>query len=52
MLLGRPVQTWIAEQRANGSSWRKVADDLRIATNGQIVVSHEAVRGWHEAVAA
>jgi hypothetical protein len=51
-LLGRPVHHWIAEQRELGWSWRKIADDLKIATNGQVDVSHEAIRQWNEEVAA
>lgn len=53
VLLGRSVHTWLTEQRAAGSSWRQIADDLGTATNGQIEVSYEAVRRWHgELVAA
>ena len=50
--LGQPVTKWIAAQREYGSSWRKIAEDLKTATNGQIEITHEAVRGWHEEVAA
>lgn len=52
LLLGRPVQHWIAEQREAGWSWRKIAHDLKVATNGQVDISHEAVRGWAERTAA
>lgn len=52
LLLGQPVQGWIATQRQAGSSWRKIADDLKTATNGQIDISYEAVRGWHDEAAA
>lgn len=50
--LGQPVTEWIAIRRADGRSWREIAADLADATDGQIVVTHEAVRGWHEATAA
>jgi hypothetical protein len=52
LLLGRPVNQWIAERRAAGRSWRLVARDLYEATNGQIDVTHETVRVWSEDVAA
>lgn len=52
LLLGQPVHEWIIAQRASGSSWRTVADELAKATNGQVVVSHEAVRGWQTEEAA
>jgi hypothetical protein len=52
LLLGQPVHNWIAMQRASGSSWRKIADDLNARTNGQVDVTHEAVRGWADEAAA
>jgi hypothetical protein len=52
ILLGRSVHDWIVAQREQGASWRKIADDLKIATDGQIDVTHEAVRGWADEVAA
>jgi hypothetical protein len=51
VLLGRPVREWIAEQRELGWSWRKIADDLYIATDGLVDVSYEAIRQWGEEVA-
>jgi hypothetical protein len=51
VLLGRPVHQWIAEQRELGWSWRKIADDLKIATDGLVDVSHESIRQWSEEVA-
>ena len=52
LLLGQPVDRWIAERRKAGRSWRLVARDLYEATNGQIDVTHETVRTWAEDVAA
>lgn len=52
LILGQPVQTWIASRRDSGRSWRLVARDLYEATNGQIDVTHETVRNWAEQVAA
>jgi len=46
VMLGEPVEQWIAKQRAEGKPWRTVADDLRTRTNGQVDVSHEALRRW------
>ena len=52
VILGRPVRDWIADQRALGHTWRHIATALSLETDGQVVVSHEAVRGWFEEVAA
>jgi hypothetical protein len=52
LLLGQPVTAWIAQERSEGRSWRQVAADLKVATNGQIEITHEAARGWHEEIAA
>ncbi len=51
LLLGMPVEEWIAGQRELGRSWREVAERLNHATKGQIVVSHESCRQWSEEVA-
>jgi hypothetical protein len=52
ILLGRPVHGWIAERRELGWTWRKIADDLRTATDGELDVTSEALRLWHEEAAA
>jgi hypothetical protein len=52
LLLGQPVHNWIAMQRASGSSWRKIADDLRTETGGKVNVTYESVRLWNDEVAA
>jgi hypothetical protein len=52
LLLGQPVRDWIAEQRENGRSWRTIANDLKARTNGQVDVTHEAIRGWADEAAA
>ena len=52
LILGEPVQTWIARRREAGASWRDIAADLRDRSNGQVSVSHEAVRRWAEESAA
>lgn len=46
ILLGRDVNTWIDAQRADGRSWRDIAQLLDAATNGQVQVSHVAVMDW------
>ena len=48
VLLGKPVHDWINERRRAGRSWRLIARDLCEATNGQIDVTHEALRRWAE----
>ncbi len=50
LLLGMPVNDWIAGQRELGRTWREVADRLDHATKHQVVVSHESVRQWADEV--
>jgi len=45
-LLGRPVLEWVAEQREAGWTWRKIAEDLKTATDGQVDITAEALRLW------
>jgi hypothetical protein len=47
-LLGLPVETFIAERRANGDSYRRIALDLLDATSGEIDVTDVTVRSWHQ----
>lgn len=47
LLLGRPVLEFINERRADDVSYRRIATDLRDATDGEIDVSDVTVRAWH-----
>lgn len=47
LLLQRPVGEWVGEQREAGRSWRLLARDLYTATDGQIDVTAETLRGWY-----
>lgn len=47
LLLGRPVLDFIAERRANDDPYRRIAADLRDATDGEIDVSDVTVRAWY-----
>jgi hypothetical protein len=54
IILGRPLGAYVAEKRAEGLAWRKVAIALNTDTAGRIDVSYEALRVWYadeEAVA-
>lgn len=51
-LLGQDVHAFIAERRAGGRAWRYIARDLYEATNGQVDVTYETLRQWHDEVAA
>jgi hypothetical protein len=46
IILGRPVEDWIEDRRSSGRSWRLIARDLYEATDGQVDITHEAVRRW------
>ena len=48
ILLEEPVNDWIAERRSYGYSWREVAKMLATATDGHVVISHEACRMWSQ----
>lgn len=40
------VDQFIAERRARGTSWRRIALDLRDTTDGTIDVTAETIRKW------
>lgn len=46
-LLGQPLATWVAERRAAGKSWRKIAADLSVSTGGAARISRETLRSWY-----
>lgn len=52
ILLGESVTTYIGKQRETGQSWRRIADSLRTATDGQIDVTYETLRSWANGSAA
>jgi hypothetical protein len=43
-LLGGKLAEFVAERRAAGAGWRRIATDLRETTG--ISASHETVRSW------
>lgn len=54
MLLPEGLPSFVAERRAAGRSWRRLARDIYDATDQRIDVSFETLRGWFsdEAVAS
>lgn len=50
--LGRPVEEFIAERKANGDSYRQIARDLADSTDGATHVTDMTVRAWHLAALA
>lgn len=48
-LLGQNVLDWIAERRDpdDKRSWRMIARQLRVATEGEVDVTGETIRLWH-----
>lgn len=46
ILLQRPLVDYVADKRAEGLAWRKIATALRTDTEGRISVSHEVLRLW------
>lgn len=45
-ILGRPLEEWVRERRADGMSWRVMAHDLYADTDRQVSVSFETLRAW------
>lgn len=45
-LLDRPLAEYVAEQRADGVSWRRIALNLRDETDGEIDITYETLRSW------
>jgi hypothetical protein len=52
--LGRSLAEYVTEKRNARPRWpwRLIADQLAEDTNGEITVSHEALRSWYGEVAA
>lgn len=46
VLLGRPLEEWVAERRAAKQSWRAVARELEEATGGAVAVTEVTLRAW------
>jgi len=46
VLLGKPVLVWISDQRAEGLTWRTVAQRLAAETDGRIDVTPQTVLNW------
>lgn len=49
VLLDRPLADYVAEKRAARPRWpwRLIAEQLATDTDGQVAVSHEALRNWY-----
>jgi hypothetical protein len=46
VLLNQPVTDWVIAQRNEGKSWRAIALELHLATNGVVSVSDQTIRNW------
>lgn len=45
-LLGQPLEEWVAARRLMRMSWKAIAAELSVSTNGQVNISRETLRGW------
>lgn len=52
LILQEDVRDFIARKRDEGRPWRFIARDLHDATQGQVDVTYETLRQWHEGAAA
>jgi hypothetical protein len=52
--LGRPLADYVTEKRNARPQWpwRMIAEQLALDTDGEITVSHEALRQWYGPAAA
>lgn len=48
ILLEEDVREFIANRRSAGRPWRFIARDLYNATDGQVDVTYETLRQWHD----
>jgi hypothetical protein len=46
VLLGQPVEEWLLQERAKGLSFRKIARELYLRTDGALDVSDQTLRTW------
>lgn len=46
LILGMPVERWIAGQRDAGLSYRRIARELEDETSGRVVVTTRTLRNW------
>lgn len=49
-LLDGTLDSFVADRRATGRAWAKIARDLFEATGGKIDVTHETLRSWYPPV--
>ena len=49
-LYGQPLGEWIADQRDEGTPWRRVEKELYAKTDGLIDVSFPTLIAWYGAV--
>jgi hypothetical protein len=54
IMLGRPLADYVAAKRTARPrwTWQQIADELALDTDGDVVVSREALRQWYGDVAA
>ena len=45
LLLGQPVLPWIIARRP-ARSWRRIADELKTATEGKVDITGQTARVW------
>lgn len=45
-ILDGELESFVVSRRTSGKSWRVIARDLYNATDGEIDVTYETVRGW------
>jgi hypothetical protein len=52
--LGRPLEDYVSEKRNARPrwTWKLIAEQLAEDTDGEITVSHEALRQWYGTAAA
>lgn len=50
LIIGEGLDTWVASRRREGFGWDRIATDLAVATEGEIVTSGQTLRRWYAEV--
>lgn len=45
-LLGESLEEWVVARRRAGQSWRSIASELDVCTDGRAGINRETLRSW------
>lgn len=47
LILGQDLASWVAARRTSGAGWDRIATELAVATEGDIVVTGQTMKRWY-----